>query len=340
MLFLLQNFISIPFLQKELAKTDSSLQDSNAVTTADKDGERTGSPAGNTTLGPPEGNAVDSQQNNDQQNTRADNLDSGKGSVGSGGDNQGSGEGDIGTEDSSQQRDHKDINGESDVAPQRGNEGSIVEPQASINPQGANTTPQGGNEGAIGDNAEQREETLSPSGGKEGTNKETEDGTSSTTDVKEDQHQTKDKAVNQQTKKGDDPASLVTTETSEDTETDRDKGKDEITESLRVISHTAINSSIDTVTSDTANEPSEKEDTRGRSPSSRARSKNQTNHTRRRERRKKKHSSPAPQLRKKTSKVGNAAEHYLQSILLSYFQAFDQNNIGLVSHDDFWNVRK
>ena len=223
------------FLQKEVAKTDSSLQDSNA---ADKDGERTGSPAGNATPGPLEGNAVDSQQNNEndsQQNTGADNMDSGKGSVCSEGDNQGSGEGDIGTEDtsrgaSSKQGDHKDNNGESDVVTQRGNEGSTVESEASVNPQGANATPQ---EGEIEDNTEQREEILSPP---EGTNKETKDDTSSTTNVKEDQHQAKDKAVKQQTKKGDDPALLVTTETSEDTETDRDKGKNEIIESLRVIS--------------------------------------------------------------------------------------------------------
>ena len=114
---------------------------------------------------------------------------------------------------------------------------------------------------------------------------------------------------------------------------------------LHVIKTLFLSSITDPSSSDTPKEGSEKEGSKQSSNSSSTSSRDgkekkggHSSRERKRERRRRKHSSPVPKLRRKTSKIGNAAEHYVQSILLSYFQAFDQNNTGLITPDDFWNV--
>lgn len=60
----------------------------------------------------------------------------------------------------------------------------------------------------------------------------------------------------------------------------------------------------------------------------------------RREKRRKKKSSSVPKLRRRSSsKIGNVAEQYLQKILLSYFQAMDPFNTGLIYAENFFQVK-
>lgn len=95
--------------------------------------------------------------------------------------------------------------------------------------------------------------------------------------------------------------------------------------------------STDASSSDTAKNPDSKKSSRS---SSREEMSEDSKTRRRKERRKKKHTTSVPKLRRKTSKIGNAAKHYLQTILMSYFQAFDPTSVGLCTQDDFWNVNK